>query len=216
MQAIVNGRVVQRGDDLTLYISLVDARTGNQIWGDQYNRRLTDLVALQSEITRDVSRNLQARLSGADEQKLTKTYTANAEAYQLYLKGRYHVLKLTLSEIQTGISYFEQAIAIDPSYALAYVGLADAYRSALAGDMPPTELLPKAKTAAQKAVEIDDTLADAHAELGFIIFWFDWDWEAAENQYKRALELDPNSSDTHLFYAHLLSNIGRHAEQSRK
>jgi tetratricopeptide (TPR) repeat protein len=155
---------------------------------------------------------LRQRLSGADEQRLTKTYTANPEAYQLYLKGHYHVLKLTPPEIQTGISYFEQAIDIDPSYALAYVGLADAYRSALSSDTPPAEFLPKAKVAAQKAIGIEDTLADAHAELGFIIFWYDWDWNAAENQFKRALELDPNDADTHLFYAHLLSNIGRHAE----
>ena len=212
VQAILNGRVVQRGEDLTLYLSLVDGRNGNQIWGEQYDRKIAELVVLQNEIARDVSQKLQARLSGADEQKVAKTYTANAEAYQLYLKGRYHVLKLTLSEIQTGISYFQQAIAIDPSYALAYVGLADAYRSALAGDMPPTELLPKARAAAQKAIEIDDNLADAHAELGFIIFWYDWDWTAAENQYKRALQLDPNNADTHLFYAHLLSNTGRHPE----
>jgi len=212
VQAILNGRVAQRGDNLTLYLSLVDGRNGNQIWGDQYDRKITELATLQNEIARDVSQKLRARLSGADEQKIAKTYTANAEAYQLYLKGRYHVLKLTLSEIQTGISYFQQAIAIDPSYALAYVGLADAYRSALVGDMPPTELLPKAKEAAKKAIEIDDTLADAHAELGFIIFWYDWDWTAAENQYKRALELDPNGPDTHLFYAHLLSNTGRHSE----
>jgi serine/threonine protein kinase len=212
VQAILSGRVVQRGDNLTLYLSLVDGRNGNQIWGDRYDRKITELVALQNEVARDVSRKLRARLSGTDEQRLAKNYTANAEAYQLYLKGRYHVLKLTLSEIQTGISYFQQAIALDPSYALAYVGLADAYRSALVGDMPPTELLPKAKEAAEKAIEIDDTLADAHAELGFIIFWYDWDWTAAENQYKRALELDPNNGDTHLFYAHLLSNIGRHTE----
>src|SRR5438093_6924849 len=212
VQAILNGRVVQRGDNLTLYLSLVDGRNGNQIWGDQYDRKLTELVTLQNDIARDVSQKLQARLSGADVQKVAKTYTANAEAYQLYLKGRYHVLKLTLSEIQTGISYFQQAIAIDPSYALAYVGLADAYRSALAGDMPTTEVLPKARQAAQKAIELDDNLADAHAELGFIIFWYDWNWTAAENQYKRALELDPNSADTHLFYAHLLSNTGRHTE----
>jgi len=212
VQAILNGRVVQRGDNLTLYLSLVDGRNGNQIWGDQYDRKLTELVTLQNDIARDVSQKLQARLSGADVQKVAKTYTANAEAYQLYLKGRYHVLKLTLSEIQTGISYFQQAIAIDPSYALAYVGLADAYRSALAGDMPTTEVLPKARQAVQKAIELDDNLADAHAELGFIIFWYDWNWTAAENQYKRALELDPNSADTHLFYAHLLSNTGRHTE----
>src|SRR3989442_994127 len=213
VQAILNGRFVLRGDDVTLYLALVDARNGNQVWGEQYNRKLKDLVALQSEITRDVSQKLRARLSGADEQRLAKNYTANTEAYQLYLKGRYHVLKLTPSEVQTGISYFQQAIEIDPSYALAYVGLADAYRTfALVGEMPPTEFFPKAKRAAQKAIEIDDTLADAHAELGFIIFWYDWDWNEAENQLERALALNTNNADSHLFYAHLLSNTGRHAE----
>lgn len=213
VQAILNGRVVQRGDALTLYLSLVDARSGDQLWGEQYNRKLTELVALQSEIALDVSQKLRVRLSGADERKLAKNYTAKPEAYQLYLKGRYHVLKLTLPEMQTGISLFQQAIQIDPAYALAYVGLADAYRSlALAGGMPPAEFLPKAKAAAQKAIEIDDTLADAHSELGFIIFWYDWDWKEAENQCKRALDLNPNNADSHLFYAHLLSNTGRHAE----
>jgi eukaryotic-like serine/threonine-protein kinase len=212
VQAILNGRVVQRGDNLTVYLSLVDGRNGNQIWGDQYERKITELVTLQNTIARDVSQKLQARLSGADQQKLAKTFTANPEAYKLYLQGRYHILKLTLAEVQTSISYFQQAIAIDPSYALAYVGLADAYRSSLVGDMAPTEVLTKAKSAAQKAVELDDNLADAHAELGFVIFWLDWDWKAAEAQYKRALQLDPNNADAHLFYAHLLSNTGQHAE----
>ncbi len=174
---------------------------------------MSELLQTQREIARDVSQKLRMRLSGADEQKLAKNYTANTEAYQLYLKGRYHLLKLTPPEIQTGISYFNQAIEIDPSYALAYVGLADAYRvPALIGEIPGTEVLPKAKVAARKAIEIDDTLAEAHASLGFIIFWYDWDWNEAEKQSKRALELDPNSGDTHIFYAHLLSNTGRHAE----
>ena len=115
--------------------------------------------------------------------------------------------------MQKSISYYRQAIETDPSYALAYVGLADAYRSvAIAGEMPSTEFFPKAKEAAQKAIEIDDTLAEAHAELGYIIFWYDWDWNAAENQLKRALALNPNNADSHLFYAYLLSNTGRHAE----
>src|SRR5205823_6925921 len=142
-----NGRFVQRGDGLTLYLSLVDGRNGNQLWGAQYDRKLKDLVSLQTEIALDVSQKLRARLSDADEQKLAKNYTSNPEAYQLYLKGRYHALKLTAAEMQTGISHFQQAIQLDPSYALAYVGLADAYRSlALAGEMPPTdEFLPKAK-----------------------------------------------------------------------
>jgi len=213
VQAILNGRVVQRGNDLTLHIELVDAQTETALWSGDYNRSMTNLATLQSEIARDVSRKLRLRLSGADEQKLAKNYTANAEAYQLYLKGRYHVLKATRSDIQTSISYFQQATDLDPSYALAYVGLADGYRAlTLGGEMSPTEYMPKAKATAQKAIEIDDSLAEAHAVLGFIIFWYDWDWSAAENQFKRALELDPNSADAHLSYAHLLSNTGRRAE----
>jgi eukaryotic-like serine/threonine-protein kinase len=213
VQAILHGRVVQRGADLSLYLSLVDGRNGDQLWGEQYNRKLTDLLALQSEITRDVSRKLGARLSGADEQRLTKNYTENVEAYQLYLKGRYHLLKNTRMETQNGVAYFRQAIENDPSYTLAYIGLADAYRVlALSGEMPATDVLPEAKAAAQKAVEIDDRLAEAHAILGMVILWYDWDWDAAENQLKRALELDPNSADTHQAYATLLSYTGRHAE----
>ncbi len=213
VSAVLSGRIVQRGDNLTISAELVDVRYNKLLWGEQYERKMSELLQTQREIARDVSQKLRMRLSGADEQKLAKNYTANTEAYQLYLKGRYHLLKLTPPEIQTGISYFNQAIEIDPSYALAYVGLADAYRlPTLIGEMPGTEVLPKAKAAAQKAIEIDDTLAEGHASLGFIIFWYDWDWNAAENQYKRALELDPNSADTHIFYAHLLSNTGRHAE----
>ncbi|PYS61940.1 MAG: hypothetical protein DMF74_14870, partial [Acidobacteria bacterium] len=212
VQAILTGRVVQHGDDLTLYLSLVEGRNGNQIWGDHYDRKLTDLISLQSEIARDVSSKLRVKLSSADEQRLTKRYTANTEAYELYLRGRYHVFKMKLSEAQTGISYFQRAIEIDPNYALAYVGLANAYRSfALSGDMP-AEFFPKAKAAAQRAVEIDDRLAEAHAVLGFTIFWYDWNWKEAENQFKRALELDPNSADTHWFYATFLSSTGRNSE----
>jgi serine/threonine-protein kinase len=213
VQAILSGRVVQHGADLTLYLSLVEARNGNQLWGEQYDRKIADLISLQREIARDVSRKLQVRLSGADEQKVTKNYTTNPEAYQLYLRGRYHLLKLTVPEMQTGISYFKQAIAVDPKYALAYTGLADANRAlALAGELLPSEFMPKAKEAAEKALEIDDTLADAHANLGHIIFWYDWDWNGAENQYKRALELNLNNADAHWVYAHLLSNTGRHSE----
>jgi len=217
VRAVLSGRVVQRGDDLTLYLSLVDARTNNQVWGERYDRKLADLVALQNEIARDAADKLRVKLSGADEQKLAKSYTANSEAYQLYLKGRYHLLKITRSETQRAVSYFQQAIDADPSYALAYAGLADAYRAlAIAGEMPPTEFLPKAKAAAQKAVEIDDTLAQAHAVLGFITFWYDWNWGEAESHFKRALSLDPDSADAHIYYANLLSNLGRHDEALAK
>ncbi|HSE33917.1 MAG TPA: protein kinase [Pyrinomonadaceae bacterium] len=211
VQAILSGRVVQRGDDLTLYLSLVDGRNGNQLWGEQYNRKLTDIVSLQTEIAREVSRKLQTRLSGADEQRLTRRYPANPEAYQLYLKGRYYLIKGAESDLLTGISYFQKAIEIDPSYAIAYVGLADAYRSPSL-EIRPTEGLPKAKAAALKAIELDDTLAEGHAVLGWVHFWYDWDWSSAESQFKRAMELDENNADAHSYRANLLSNIGRHAE----
>src|SRR4030095_14705911 len=211
VQAILNGRVVQHGNDLILYLSLVDGRNGNQVWGEQYNRKVSDIVALQTEIAREVSRKLQARVSGVDEQRLTKNYTANSDAYQNYLKGRYHLLKNSQSDLQTAISYYQRAIEIDPSYALAYVGLADAYR-APALEIAPTDALPKAKAAALKAIELDDSLADAHAVLGWVIFWFEWDWPSAETQIKRALELDPRNADAHSYYALLLSTSGRHGE----
>lgn len=211
VQAILNGRVVQHGDDLTLYLSLVDGRNGNQIWGEQYNRKLSDIVSLQTEIAREVSRKLEARLSGVDEERLTKNYTANSDAYQNYLKGRFHLLKNSQSDLRTAISYYQRAVEIDPSYVLAYVGLADAYR-APALEIAPTDALPKAKAAALKAIELDDSLADAHAVLGWVIFWFEWDWPSAETQFKRALELDRRNADAHSYYALLLSITGRHAE----
>ena len=212
VQAILTGRVVQRGDDLTLYLSLVDGPTGNQLWGQRYDRKLADLVALQNEIGHDVSQKLRLQLSAGDEQKLKKEDTSNAEAYRFYLRGRYHALRRTLPEREKAISYFQQAIALDPSYALAYVGLADAHLSALAADLPPSEFLPQARAAAQTAIEIDDTLAAAHAQLGFIIFWYNWDWNRSESEIKRALELNPEAADAHMYYAHVLSNTGRHTE----
>jgi eukaryotic-like serine/threonine-protein kinase len=213
VDAVLTGRVVQRGENLTVQADLINVSDGSQLWGEQYNRKLSELVALQGEIARDVSQKLRSRLSGADEQKISKDYTANVEAYRLYLKGRYHIFKLTPPEVYQGISYFNQAIDLDPSYALAYAGISDAYRSlALGGEMLPAEFFPKAKAASQKALQIDETLAEAHISLGVNIFWYDWDWNAAEKQYKRALELNPNNGDAHLFYAHLLSNTGQHRE----
>jgi tetratricopeptide (TPR) repeat protein len=153
------------------------------------------------------------KLTGEEEGRLTRRYTENTHAYELYLKGRYHLNKLTPTAIQTSITYFEQAITIDRSYALAYVGLADANRAlALTIDLPATEFFPKSKAAAEKAIEIDGRLAEAHASLGFAILFYDWDWKTAESQYKIALELDPNSSDTHAAYAGLLTVLGRTAE----
>ena len=213
VRVVLTGSVKQVGDELVINVSLDDAKDNHRFWGEQYRRKAADVLTVQNEIAREVLASLGLKLTRRDEQQLAKRYTNSAEAYQLYAQGRYHAYKLTPSETKEGISYFLKAIEIDPSYALAYVGLADAYRSLpIASEMPAAEFLPKAKAAAQKAIEIDDTLAEAHSELGFIIFWYDWNWSAAETQYRRALELDPNSADAHMYYAHLLSSTARHPE----
>ncbi len=210
VQAVLNGRVVQRGDQLTLSLELVDARTGNQIWSEQYNRKTADLVSLQSKIARDVSNKLRLKLSGADEQRVTKSYTANTEAYQLYLKGLYYWNKRTHEGTRKAMEYFQQAIDKDPSYALAYVGLADSYTISTFSHTSDE----KAKAAALKALEIDDTLGEAHATLGVIK---EWEWYAyagadAEREFKRAIELSPNYPTAHHWYGEFLDTRGRFDE----
>ncbi len=213
VETLVTGDVQQLGDKFIINVRLIDGRDDSQIWGNQYVRTSGDMIAAQNEIARAVAQNLQLKLSPSDTQLLNKVYTENAEAWQLYQRGRLSVFKLTAPEVQKGIEYFRQAIEIDPTYALAYVGLSEAYRSeALAGERDPEECFPKAKVAAQKAIDIDGGLAEAYGSLAVSSFWYDWDWAVSEEQNKRALELNPNSSPTHLFYAHLLSNTGRHSE----
>ena len=216
VDAVVNGRLERRGDRLMLSLALANGRDGDHLWGERYDSTMTDLVSVQSGMARDIAQRLQSRLSGTAEQKVTQAYTASGEAYQLYLKGRYHIQKVALPEVQTGIQFLEQATAIDPEYALAYVGLADAYRTASAADIPPSQVVPKAKLAAEKAVQIDGNLASAHTQLGMLAVWYDWDALAAERHFKRALELDPDTAEAHLYYGHLLSNQGRHEEALRE
>jgi TolB-like protein/Tfp pilus assembly protein PilF len=200
VQAVLNGRVTQRGDQLTLSLELVDARTGDQIWGEQYNRKTADLVSLQSEIARDVSNKLRVKLSGVDEQKLAKNYTANAEAYQLYLKGRFYWNKRTGEALKKSIEHFNQAIEKDPSYALAYAGLGDAY-SLLPGygGASPRESFPKAETAARRAVELDDTLAEAHTSLAQVLIE-EWNLPESDREIQRAIALNPNYPTAHHWY----------------
>jgi len=212
VQAILNGRVVQRGGDLTLYLSLVDGRSGNQLWGEQYHRKLTDLVTLQNEIARDVSEKLRVRLSGADTQRLAKNSTENVEAYQLYLKGLYVWNKHTQADLQKSIEYFNQALEKDPNYALAYFGLAACYSVLGNNYLPPNEAQPKARDYAAKALAIDDTLAEAHTAMGFIKMSYDWDRAGAEKESKRAQALDPNNGVAHQLYGDCLEVIGRFDE----
>jgi len=213
VQAIVNGRVLQRGDNLTLNLEMVDARSGDQIWGEQYIRKIGDLVALQSEIARDVSGKLRQRLTGADTERISKRGTENTEAYQNYLKGRYHWNKRTLDDINKSIEYFQKAIDIDPSYALAYAGLADSYAviPSYSNNMSKGSF-PKARSAATKALEIDDSLAPAHATLASVLHEFDWNFQEAEKEFRRAIELDPNYATAHHWYAEFLLSQGRKDE----
>jgi TolB-like protein len=205
VDALVTGRVVQRGNDLSVSAELVDAREDKQLWGEQYSRKLADIASVQQEIATAVSGNLRLRLTSEEKSRLAKSSATNPETYQLYLKGRYHANQATAAGLKKGIEYFQQAIERDPGYALAYASLADSY-SALGGGwqyLPPSDTLPKAKAAAMKALELDDTLAEAHAALAYATF-FDWDWPSAEREFKRAIELNPNSAVSHDRYAECL------------
>jgi len=213
VEALVTGRVIQRGDDFFVSAELVDAREDRQLWGEQYSRKLADIVSVQQEIATAISGNLRVRLTQEEKTRLNKAPATNPEAYQLYLRGRYHANQTTAAELKKGIEYFQQAIDKDPGYALAYASLADSY-SALGGGwqyLPPSDSFPKAKAAAIKALQLDDTLAEAHAALAYAAF-FDWDWPSAEREFKRAIELNPNSALSHSRYAVYLETRGRFNE----
>jgi serine/threonine-protein kinase len=206
VQAILNGRVVQRGQDLSLFVELINVSLDKVVWSETYNRKQTDLVTLQTDIARDVSGKIKTKLSGAEEAKVTKTYTTNPKAYQLYLMGNFHRTKYTEEGYQKGIEYYQKAIAIDPNYALAYHGIAAAYDFANGWYIPPRAAGPKAKAAALKALELDEKLADTHFLLGKLVFWFEWDWATAEREWKRANELDPSYP---VYYPPYLAAMGR-------
>jgi serine/threonine-protein kinase len=217
VQAVLTGRVAQRGDRLLISVDLVDVRHNRQLWGEQYNRKLADLLTVQDEISREITEKLRLRLSGEEKQRLTKRYTDNTEAYQAYLAGRYHWGRRTEDELKKAVDSFEQARAKDPAYALAYAGLADCY--ALMGDygyLPPRDAFPKARAAAEHALQLDDSLAEAHTSLAFVKVQYDWDWAGAEREYRRALELNPNYATAHQWYSEYLSAMGRHEEALRE
>ncbi|MEP6703452.1 MAG: tetratricopeptide repeat protein [Acidobacteriota bacterium] len=211
--AVLDGSIQASGERIRISTRLLRTSDGKQLWAGQFDEKFTDIFAVQDSISQQVAGALKVRLAG----KAKNRFTENVAAYQFYMKGRYLLLRANKPDPETSISYFQQAIDADPNYALAYAGLADAYRGrSVRGEVPSAESMPKAKAAALRAIELDDTLAEGHANLGHVMFWFDWDWDAAENQYKRALELDPNNADSLQFYAHLLSSSGRHAEALAK
>lgn len=213
VDAVMSGRLVQRGDDLTISVELIDASTKKLLWAEQYDRKMSDLLATQREIATAITEKLQLKLSG-DEKGLSKKYTNNNEAYQLYLKGRYHFAKRTREDIFKSIDYYQQAIKLDPNFALAYARVAEAYTQLpMYPYSSPGEAGPKAKAAASKSLELDPTLSEAYTALGNTLISFDWNWPEGEQAFKRAIELDPNSAAAHFRYAtEYLSSVGRSDE----
>ncbi len=210
---IVAGTLRQQGDELVVGVELIDARDDNRLWGTRYRRKREAILDLQEQLARDVADHLHLRLSGAEQQRLTKRRTASPEAYQLYLVGRYHWNKRTREGFRKGIECFEQAIDKDPTYALAYSGLADCYKGLHYYEyLPAREAGPRAAAAARRALEIDEDLAEAHKTLAAIKHEYDWDWPGAEREFKRALELSPDYATAHQWYGEYLSACGRHDE----
>ena len=213
VNSVLEGNVQKSGDRIRVSARLINVADGSSLWSNTFDEKFTDVFAVQDAISQKVADALALRLSGEENKRVTRRYTDNVEAYQLYLTGRYHWNKLTPPEITKSIEFFKQAIDLDPTYALAYFGLAEAYRSsAPTSDVPPKDVLPQAKAAAAKALEIDESLAEPHVTLAFIYNWFDWDWAGSEREAKRAIELNPNLGLAHIAYAQLLSHLGRHEE----
>mgnify|MGYP003575236246 CR=1 FL=1 len=211
VDAVMSGRLTQRDNDISISVQLIDARTNKLIWAEQYDRKMSDLLATQREIASTIAQKLELKLSGDESKGITKKYTNSNEAYQLYLKGRYSFAKRTKPDMQKAIEYFEQAIDIDPNFALGYARISETY-----GSMPaypyllPNEAFPKAKAAAQKALEIDPTLSEAHTFLAYSLAIYDWNWAEAEREFKRAIELEPNNAAAHFRYGQIyLGSVGR-------
>jgi TolB-like protein/Tfp pilus assembly protein PilF len=212
VQALLNGRLAQHGPDLSLYVELFDVEQDKVLWSEQYRRSQTDLISLQTEIARDVLAKLRAKLSGAETLKLAQVSTANPDAYRAYLRGNYYTNKITREGFQKGVEYYNQAIALDPNYALAYSGLAYNYISTEDWFIAPKEAAPKARAAAQKALALQAETSEAHVALGIIAHWYDWDWANAEREFKRASELDRNDPLPYAFNSWLLASIKRNDE----
>ncbi len=209
VRAVLTGRIVRRGDALTISAELVDVGNDKQLWGEQYVRKVSDALAMQRDISKEISEHLRLKLSGAEKQHITTNGTDNPEAYQSYLKGRFYWNRRTAENLQKAIDQFQAAAMIDPDYALAYVGIADCYAllEEYAGT-PSRETLPPAKAAAERALQLDNSLAEAHVSLAFIQTNL-WQWEASEREFKQSFALNPNYPTAHQWYSGLLRDVGR-------
>ena len=208
VNAVLSGRIVQRGDNLTISAELVDVRYNKLLWGEQYDRKMSDLLATQREIAREIVEKLKLKVSG-EEKGLAKHYTESNEAYQLYLKGRFYWNKRTAEALTKAIEYFNQAIEKDPGYARAYAGLANCYVLHHGNPQPPREKMPKARAAAMRALELDETLSEAHTSLARVLAVYDWDWPGAEKEFRRAIELNPRDALAHQWYGGYFELMGR-------
>ena len=213
VKAILTGRLIQDGDDLMISVDLEDVEGNRQLWGEQYNRKLSNLLTVQEEIASDIFGRLRPKLDGEEKKYIAKRQTQNPEAYQLYLQGLFYWNKWTEADFRRATDYFSQAVQKDPGYALSYAGLADTYSQlGDSGYVAPAEAWPKARTAAMQALEIDDSVAEAHTSLGLVKEHFEWDWPGAEREFRRAIQLNPNLASAHLWYGEFLSNTGRLGE----
>jgi eukaryotic-like serine/threonine-protein kinase len=217
VQAVLTGRIVLRGDTLVVKMELVDVEQDAQLWGQQYTKQLSDILVLQDEIAEEVSKSLKLRLAGEPKRRAVRQ-TKNTEAYQLYLKGRFFWAKRTPDNIQKAIAFYQQAIEIDPTYALAYAGIADCYTAFgfFMGTMRPADAFPRARAAAEKALAIDDSLSEAYASLGVCLTQYDWDWVAAERALRRSIDLNPENAFARHNHALLLAAVGRIEEFLRE
>jgi TolB-like protein/Tfp pilus assembly protein PilF len=217
VQALLTGRVVQRGENISISAELVDVKDGDQIWGQRYSRKLADIQDMQQEITAEISDKLRLQLTGENRKMLSKRYTENAEAYKLYMKGRHYWNQRTAEGFRQGIKSFNQAIEQDPDFALPYAGLADCYNMfGVYSYLAPKDSFPVAKAKAKRALELDENLAGAHATLAYVAFLYDWDWPEAEKKFKHAIALDPNNAIVHSWYGFYLDAMGRFDEGLRE
>lgn len=214
VSVILTGRIAERSDGLSIGVELVDASKNSVIWGEQYNRKkLADIFSVQEDISREISEKLRLKLTGEEKERLAKRYTGNTEAYQAYLKGRFYWNKRTEEGMKRGLDYFKEAIETDPGYALAYAGLADSYNLlARYSYLSPEDAMPKAIAAAQKAIEIDSMLGEAYTSLAFAKRYYEYDWQASEEAFKKAIDFNPGYATAHHWYAIHFAMLGKHDE----
>jgi TolB-like protein/DNA-binding winged helix-turn-helix (wHTH) protein/Flp pilus assembly protein TadD len=213
VDAVVEGSVARSGDKVRITAQLIEARTDQHVWAEVYNRDLRDVVTLQGEVARDIAQKIRIAVTPEERAQLTGARRINPEAYEAYLKGRYYWNKRTEEAMRRAIPYFEQSMSKDPNYPLAHDGLADCWLSlGWYGYVSPKEAFPRGKAAAMRALELDDSLAEAHTSLAFASMNYDWDWPAAEREFRKAIELNPNYANAHHWYGDYLSAVGQHEQ----